>query len=91
MSMAYTDMAKKALKIANQTSKQMKHLYVGTEHILIGLIKEGDGVAASILRSFSIDEAQLAQLIEELIAPNSDVAIADREGYTPKTLDVLEG
>ena len=91
MSMAYTDMAKKALKIANQTSKQMKHLYVGTEHILIGLIKEGDGVAASILRSFSIDEAQLVQLIEELIAPNSDVAIADREGYTPKTLDVLEG
>ncbi|MBO4214317.1 MAG: ATP-dependent Clp protease ATP-binding subunit, partial [Lachnospiraceae bacterium] len=91
MSMAYTDMAKKALKIANQTSKQMKHMYVGTEHILIGLVKEGEGVAASILESFSIDEAQITQLVEELIAPNSDIAVMDREGYTPKTLDVLRG
>ena len=88
--MEYTNMAKKALKIANQTSKQFNHLYVGTEHILIGLLKEGEGVAASILKSFQIEEEQLIKLIEELIAPASDVMVIDREGYTPKTRVILE-
>ncbi len=86
----YTAKAKKALDIAGRTSKGLKHSYIGTEHILLGLIKEGSGVAAQILMDNGVEEAQLLQLIEDLIAPSSGVAIEERDGYTPKTSMLLE-
>ncbi|MCR4956401.1 MAG: ATP-dependent Clp protease ATP-binding subunit [Lachnospiraceae bacterium] len=90
MRKTYTKKAEKALKLANQASKRMNHLYIGTEHILLGLLKEGTGVAAQVLMEMNVEEEQLANLIEELIAPGSDVLIADRDGYSPSTVRVLE-
>ena len=90
MKKMYTQKAQKAIKLANQASKQMNHLYIGTEHILLGLLKEGTGVAAQVLMDMNVDADQLTSLIEELIAPGSDVVILDREGYSPSTVRVLE-
>ncbi len=87
----YTAKAQKALDIAGKLSKNLQHNYIGTEHILLGLIREGTGVAAQILMDNGVEEAQLLQLIEELIAPSSaGTAIAERDGYTPKTNIILE-
>lgn len=86
----YTAKAQKALDLAGKTSKNLQHNYIGTEHILLGLIKEGSGVAAQILMDNGVEEDQLLQLIEDLIAPSSSVAIEERDGYTPKTSMILD-
>jgi ATP-dependent Clp protease ATP-binding subunit ClpC len=86
----YTRKAKKALELAARVSKQMSHNYIGTEHILLGLLKENTGVAASILSANGVREEKLLELIEELIAPGENVVLMERDGYTPRTIRVLE-
>ena len=86
----YTSKAKKALDLANRLSKKMEYNYVGTEHILAGLLKEGTGVAAEVLEANKVEYNKLIEMIKELISLENDVALADREGYTPRTLQVLE-
>lgn len=87
----YTAKAQKVLEIAAKLSKKLKHNYIGTEHILLGLIGEGSGVAAQILMDNGVEEEQLLQLIEELIAPSDGgTALAERYGYTPKADTVLD-
>lgn len=87
----YTAKAQKVLEIAAKLSKKLKHNYIGTEHILLGLIGEGSGVAAQILMDNGVEEEQLLQLIEELIAPSDGgAALAERYGYTPKADTVLD-
>ncbi|MGN0169852.1 MAG: ATP-dependent Clp protease ATP-binding subunit [Lachnospiraceae bacterium] len=90
MRKAYTQKAQKALKLANQASRRMNHRYIGTEHLLLGLLQEGTGVAARVLMDLNVDADQLMDLIEELIAPGGDILILDREGYSPSTVRVLE-
>lgn len=90
MQKTYTIKAKKALDIANRMSKSLHHNYVGTEHILIGLLKEGTGVAASVLQENGVEFEKLLELIEELIAPSADVMLLEREGYSPRSSRVLE-
>ncbi len=86
----YTAKAQKALDLAGRISKNLQHNYIGTEHILLGLIKEGTGVAAQILMDNGVEKDQLLQLIQDLIAPSSSVAVLERDGYTPKTELLLE-
>ena len=90
MNRPYTAKAKKALSLAGKMSRSLHHNYIGTEHLLLGLLHEGSGVAACVLMSNGVEEEKLAQLIEDLIAPSSDVMIMDRDGYSPKTQKVLE-
>ena len=90
MQKSYTVKAKKALDIANRMSRSLKHNYIGTEHLLIGLLKEGTGVAALVLSENGVDLEKVLELIEELIAPNSDIALLEREGYSPRSRRVLE-
>ena len=66
---AYTKKAKKVLDIANRVSKSMNYNYVGTEHLLVGLLKEGTGVAAEVLTLNGVELEKLTKLIEELISP----------------------
>lgn len=86
----YTDKAKKALGYANRLSKSMGCNYIGTEHILEGLLKEGSGVAAEILAANNVELAQLHQMIEELIATGEEILVEDRDGYSPRTQEVLD-
>ena len=90
MNRPYTAKAKKALALAGRISRSLHHNYIGTEHLLLGLLREGSGVAACVLMSNGVEEEKLVQLIEDLIAPSSDVMVMDRDGYSPKTQKVLE-
>ena len=86
----YTDKAKKAISYANRLSKSMQCNYVGTEHILAGLLREGSGVAAEVLVANNIELDKLLELINELVAPGEDIVVLDRDGETPRTQAVLE-
>ena len=85
----YTDKAKKALNYANRLSRSSGCNYVGTEHILAGLLKEGTGVAAEVLTANNVELEALLKLIDELVAAGEEVTVADRDGYSPRTQMVL--
>ena len=82
MQTSYTAKAKKAVDIAARMSKSLHHNYIGTEHILLGLLKEGTGVAAQVLGDNGVETEKVLELIEELIAPASAV-ILQEGGYSP--------
>ena len=86
----YTDKAKKALNYANRLSRLSGCNYVGTEHILAGLLKEGTGVAAEVLTANNVELEALLKLIDELVAAGEEVTVADRDGYSPRTQMVLD-
>lgn len=86
----YTGKAKKAIDLATRISKKLDYNYVGTEHILAGLIKEGTGVAAQVLSADGVDYDKLIQMIKELISPGEGVAMAEKSGMTPRAERVLE-
>lgn len=86
----YTGKAKKAIDLATRISKKLDYNYVGTEHILAGLIKEGTGVAAQVLSADGVDYDKLIQMIKDLISPGEGVAMAEKSGMTPRAERVLE-
>ncbi len=86
----YTSQAGKVLELAARLSKKLQHNYVGTEHILAGLLQEGTGVAAKVLADNHLEEKKLLDLIEELIAPGEGTALLDGDGYTPRTQKILD-
>ncbi len=81
----YTPQAGKALELAAKLSKKLQHNYVGTEHILAGLLQEGTGVAAKVLMENHLEEKKLLELIEELISPGEGAVLLDADGYSPRT------
>ena len=87
--MKFTDKAKKALDIANRLSRSMHYNYVGTEHILAGLLKEGSGVAAEVLTPNGVELSKLLSMIEELISIDTDVLVVERDGYSPRAQHIL--
>ena len=80
----YTKQAQKVIELTTKAARSMHHNYIGTEHLLLGLLKEGSGVAACVLMDAGVEEPRLVELIEDLIAPSSDVAVLDRKGYSPR-------
>lgn len=82
--MKYTKQLNKAINHAKRASKKLGHNYVGTEHLLIGLIKSQDSLAAKILAAANVTQEHVISLITELIAPVGEVAIKEIEGFTPK-------
>lgn len=87
---AYTAKAKKVIDLAKRMSKSMKYNYVGTEHILTALVKEGTGVAAEVLTANNVDAGKLQKMIEELISPGEDTLVAEKDGYSPRTQRILQ-
>ena len=90
MQLPYTVKAKKAIDIAGKMSKSLHHNYIGTEHLLIGLLKENSGVAAKILNENGVELDKIVDLIKELIAPAEGTAVAESDGYSPRVAKVLE-
>ena len=92
MSTQYTNQAKTAVKYAEKTARRYKHSYIGTEHLLAGLLHEEEGTAGMVLRDMGISEERRMEMIRKLIAPEeSNVLTADRAGYTPRATRMLEG
>ena len=90
MQSQFTEKAEAALKLAGKCAKQLKQGYIGTEHILAGLIMEGTGVASKVLEDNGVVLDNVMNMIKELIAFDSGVAIQEREGYSPRALKILE-
>jgi len=90
MQVQFTDKAKQALLLAEKTAKSLKQNYIGTEHILVGLVKEKTSVASIILQSNGVEEAQILELIKDLIAPAGATMIKEKDGYSPKALKILD-
>ena len=90
MGISYTVQAENALILAGKTARQHHHSYIGTEHLLMGLLKEASGTAGMVLAEFGVNEERLLGLIERLIAPEGGTAAAIRPGYTPRAERLLE-
>lgn len=91
MQLSYTAKAKKAIEIAGRMSKSLQHNYIGTEHILIGLLKENTGVAAKVLNENEVELEKILGLIKELIAPAEAVLVEERGRYSPRAEKVFAG
>ncbi|MBR0427535.1 MAG: ATP-dependent Clp protease ATP-binding subunit [Clostridia bacterium] len=84
----FTARAKKAIDLAGEIAKELGHSYIGTEHILYGLAKEGSGVASKVLENQSINAQKIENEIIELIG--KEEALKETLGFTPRTKRVLE-
>jgi len=85
----FTEKAQIALRYAQDLSKEMHSGYVGTEHILIGLLREGSGVAAKILRENRVDEIPLLEIMRERIEPQGGLLLKESREYSVKAREVL--
>ncbi len=86
----FTNKARESLELAVEAAGEFEHGYVGTEHILIGLLRGDSGVASAVLKNNGVEEEKVIQLITQLIAPAATVQLAEPEGYTPRARRVLE-
>ena len=86
----FTAKAKEAIHLSVDAAQELGRSYVGTEHLLLGLIREGSGVAARVLKENGVEERKVMDLISQLIAPDNTVGLAEQEGYTPSARRVIE-
>ena len=88
MTYKFTNRAKKAIEIANDLAIELGHNYIGTEHILYGLSKEGSGVAAKVLENQEVEPQKILDKIDELIGREDKTE--ETLGFTPRTKRVIE-
>ena len=86
----YTKKAQQALSLAEDIAEELGHSYIGTEHILVGLLEEGTGVAARLLEAYGVREDKVLDLIRRLIAPSNPVSLREPHHYSPSAAAVLE-
>ena len=87
----FTDRVRKVLQMAREEAARLHHEYVGTEHILLGLIREGEGVAAAVLTNLNVDLEDIQQKIEETVKKGKAAAAAGPDlPYTSRAKKVLE-
>ena len=90
MQINYTNQTECAIKYAASMAKKLKHPYIGTEHLLLGLRKEFTGVAGQILASNGVDEERILHLMDELITPAGDVLSVEHPEESPRLQYLLE-
>ncbi|HJB14952.1 MAG TPA: ATP-dependent Clp protease ATP-binding subunit [Candidatus Blautia excrementipullorum] len=90
MQKKFTRQAENALLLAKKTAQSCRHTYIGTEHILMGLLQESDGTAGRILEEFSVDEERLLDLINKLIAPPDTLVLEQAPQYSPRARRLLD-
>ncbi len=86
----FTAKAREAITFGVDAAETLGHNYVGTEHLLIGLLHEGTGVAAKVLEESGVREEKVLELVSQLISPNQSVGLAGQNDYTPSASRVLE-
>ena len=90
MQSRFTKKAEQTLQYAGQVAVELGHSYIGTEHILIGLVKVGDSLASTILEKHGVTEERIVELVNKLIAPDNSVSVKEPESYTPRAKKILE-
>lgn len=86
----FTERARKVMALANQEAQRYNHEYVGTEHILLGLIRDGRGVGANVLRTLNVNLTTVCLEIEKLVKPGPEPVTLGKLPQTPKAMRVLE-
>jgi len=86
----FTDRARKVMALANQEAQRFNHEYIGTEHILLGLVKEGSGVGATVLKNLDVDIKKLRFAVEKLVKSGPDMVTMGKLPQTPKAKKVIE-
>ena len=88
----FTDRARKVMQLANQEAQRFDHEYIGTEHILLGLVKEGSGVAANVLKNLDIDLRRIRLEVEKIVVrgPGRDGTIPGRLPHTPRARKIVD-
>jgi ATP-dependent Clp protease ATP-binding subunit ClpA len=88
----FTDRSRRVMQLANQEAQRFNHEYIGTEHILLGLIKEGSGVAANVLKNLDIDLRKIRTEIEKIVqhGPGGEGFFTGRLPHTPRAQKVIE-
>ena len=90
MNEEFTEEALRALEFARRAARYCKQNYIGTEHILVGLLKAVNGTASIVLSDAGVELAKLTDLIDRLIAPQGEVLLEDRQGYSPRAQKVID-
>ena len=86
----FTERARKVILLAKEEAKRFNHDYIGTEHILLGLVREGEGVAAAVLASFGLTSDKIRIEVEKLVQPGPSTVISGDLPFTPKAKKVME-
>jgi len=86
----FTDRARKVMALANQEAQRFNHEYIGTEHILLGLVKEGSGVGANVLKNLDVDIKKLRLEVEKLVKSGPDMVTMGKLPHTPRAKKVIE-
>jgi len=86
----FTERARKVLVLAKEEARRFSHDYIGTEHILLGLIREGDGVACAVLQNLGTDLERARLEVEKLISPGSSTSVMGDIPFTPRAKKALE-
>src|SRR5271167_2395683 len=86
----FTDRARKVMQLANQEAQRFNHEYVGTEHVLLGLIKEGSGVAANVLRNLEVDLRKIRNEVEKIVQAGPEMVTMGKLPQTPRAKKVIE-
>jgi len=88
----FTDPARRVMQLANREARRFDHEYIGTEHILLGLVKEGRGVAANVLKQLDIDLRKIRMAVEKIVqrGPGGEQVVMGRLPHTPWAKKVIE-
>jgi len=86
----FTDRARKVMALANQEAQRFNHEYIGTEHILLGLVKEGSGVGANVLKNLDVDLRKVRLEVEKLVHSGPDMVTMGKLPQTPRAKKVIE-
>src|SRR2546427_10552442 len=86
----FTDRARKVMQLANQEAQRFNHEYIGTEHILLGIVKEGAGVAAKVLKNLGVDLTKIRNEVENIVQAGPAMVTMGRLPQTPRAKKVIE-
>src|SRR6201991_3788955 len=86
----FTDRARKVMQLANQEAQRFNHEYIGTEHILLGLVKEGSGVAANVVKNLEVDLRKIRLEVEKLVQSGPEMVTMGKLPQTPRAKKVIE-
>src|SRR5512132_2541635 len=88
----FTDRARKVMALANQEAQRLNHEYLGTEHILLGLLKEGSGVGANVLKNLDISLDKLREMVAAAVAPGPKIeaVMMGKLPLTPRSKAIIE-
>src|SRR5690242_21666201 len=85
----FTERARKVLSLAQEEAQRFQHNYIGTEHLLLGLVREGEGVAAKVLNSLGVDLQKVREAVEFIIGRGDQIVLGEI-GLTPRAKKVIE-